>query len=173
MLLVYATGLRLSEVLNLKPEDINPERLQVRVRKGKGHKDRYVLIPKSIVPILQAYLEYYHPVDYLFNGKYRGSRWSNRAAQECINVALQKGNLPRSISTHTLRHCYATHHLEKGTDLVSLQKQKGHKHLKTTSRYIHLCTKHFQRINHPINDLCLQLKHTNSETCLGNGGSFS
>ena len=83
-------------------------------------------------------------------------------------MAIQKGNLPRAISAHTLRHSYATHHIEKGTDLFTLQKQLGHKHLKTTARYVHLCTKHFQQIKHPINDLCLHLKHNNSENCLGN-----
>ena len=173
MLLVYSTGLRLSEALNLKLENINPERLQVHVQRGKGNKGRYIVLPPSLVPILEAYLEYYHPKDYLFNGKYRGSRWSNRAAQECINMAIEKGNLPRSISAHTLRHCYATHHLEKGTDLFTLQKQMGHKHLKTTARYVHLCTKHFQQIKHPVNELCLRLKHTNSEIYLGSMESSS
>ena len=169
MLLLYSTGLRLSEALDLKLENINPVRLQVHVQRGKGNKGRYIVLPKSIVPILEAYLNYYQPGDYLFNGKYRSGRWSNRAAQECINQAILKGNLPKSISAHTLRHCYATHHLEKGTDLFTLQKQMGHKHLKTTARYVHLCTHHFQQIKHPVNNLCLRLKHTNSETCLDGG----
>lgn len=173
MLLVYSTGLRLSEALNLKVENINPQRLQVHVQRGKGNKGRYIVLPPCIVPILESYLEYYHPKDYLFNGKYRASRWSNRAAQECINMAIQKGNLPRSVSAHTLRHCYATHHLEKGTDLFTLQKQMGHKHLKTTARYVHLCTRHFQQIKHPVDELCLRLKHTNSEIYLGNMESAS
>lgn len=171
MLLVYSTGLRLSEALHLKEENINIDRLQLHVQRGKGSKGRYVVIPESIIPIYKAYLDYYRPVNYLFNGKYRASRWSNRAAQECINMAIQKGKLPKSISAHTLRHSYATHHIEKGTDLFTLQKQLGHKHLKTTARYVHLCTKHFQQIKHPVNDLCLRLKHTNSETYLGNGVS--
>jgi len=168
MLLLYGTGLRLSEALNLKLENINVERLQLHVKKGKGHKDRMVILPKSFIKLLEAYVDYYHPKEYLFNGKYRASRWSNRAAQECINMAIQKGNLSRLISAHTLRHSYATHHIEKGTDLFTLQKQLGHKHLKTTARYVHLCTKHIQQIKHPINDLCLGLKHNNSENCLGN-----
>jgi integrase/recombinase XerD len=168
MLLLYATGLRLSEALNLKLENINTERLQVHVRKGKGHKDRYVILPKSFVTVLEIYLNHYNPKEYLFNGKYRMSRWSNRAAQECINMAIRKGDLPRSVSAHTLRHSYATHHLEKGTDLFTLQKQMGHKHLKTTARYVHLCTKHFRQIKHPINDLCVHLKNINSEIYLGN-----
>lgn len=168
MLLLYATGLRLGEALNLKLENINVDRLQLHVRKGKGHKDRIVILPKSFIKLLEAYIDYYHPKNYLFNGKYRASRWSNRAAQECINMAIQKGKLSRLISAHTLRHTYATHHIEKGTDLFTLQKQLGHKHLKTTARYVHLCTKHFRSIKHPINDLCLHLKHNNSENYLGN-----
>jgi len=117
MLLLYATGLRLSEALNLKMENVNIERLQIHVRKGKGHKDRYVILPESFVKVLEVYLDIYNPKEYLFNGKYRKSRWSNRAAQECIRMAMRKGELPGSVSAHTLRHCYATHHLEKGTDL--------------------------------------------------------
>ena len=167
MILLYSTGLRLSEALNLKLENINTERLQLHVRKGKGHKDRFIMLPKSFLVLLEAYMDYYHPKVYLFNGKYRASRWSNRAAQECINMAIRKTGLSASVSAHTLRHCYATHHLEKGTDLFNLQKQMGHKHLRTTARYVHLCTKHFQRIQHPVNDLCLNLKNINSEICLG------
>lgn len=173
MLFLYSTGLRLSESLNLKIEDINIERLQIHVKRGKGNKSRYINFSKSILPILNVYLNKYRPTPYLFNGMYQSSHWSESAAQKCIKNAVAKAGLSKLISAHTLRHCYATHHLEKGTDLFTLKKQLGHSNLRTTARYIHLCTRHFQQIKHPVEDLCLRLKHTNLETCLGNGANNS
>ncbi len=169
IILLYATGLRLSESLNLQIEDISIDRKQLHVRRGKGLKDRYVLLPDSLLEMMKSYMNYYHPKKYLFNGKYRGSRWSNRAAQEAINVAVKNGQLPSSISAHGLRHSYATHHLENGTDVFTLQKQLGHKHLRTTAQYIHLCNKHYRQINHPIDDLCLKLKHIESDNSSATG----
>ncbi len=162
-ILLYSTGLRLSESLHLKLEDIDRKRLQIRVRRGKGHKDRYVIFPKRLIPVLEKYHEYYHPHLYVFNGKIRGSQWSVRSAQGSIIQARRKAKLHQGITAHTLRHCYATHHLENGTDLVTLQRQMGHKNLRTTARYIHLCNKHFTRINHPFNQLEFCLKDTHLE----------
>ena len=171
VILLYATGLRLSEALRLKFEDIDRKRLQLRVRRGKGNKDRYVLFPNTILPVLEKYYNYYRPHLYLFNGKTPGNRWSIRAAQHSIITARQNAEIPRAVSAHTLRHCYATHHLENGTDLVTLQRQLGHKNLRTTARYIHVCNKHFTRIHHPINQLEYCLKDTISERSSDDTGS--
>lgn len=167
-ILIYATGLRLSEALHLKFEDIDRKRLQIRVRRGKGHKDRYVIFPPSLLPVLEKYFNYYHPHIFLFNGRIRGQHWSLRAAQEAIISARRNAKIHQSVTAHTLRHCYATHHLENGTDLMSLQRQMGHKNLRTTARYIHLCNKLFTRINHPFNQLVFCLKDTIWETSSDN-----
>ncbi len=92
----------------------------------RGSKTDTSCCPTLCWEMMKSYMNYYHPKKYLFNGKYRSSRWSNRAAQEAINVAVKNGQLPSSISAHGLRHSYATHHLENGTDVFTLQKQLGH-----------------------------------------------
>lgn len=150
MSLLYGTGLRLSESLNLRVEDIDGRRLQIRVVKGKGAKDRYVAIPPCLLDLLRAYYRMYHPKKYLFNGNRQGKRWANRSAQQSIKAARAGAGVEREVSPHVFRHCYATHHLERGTNLVFLKEQLGHKHLKTTARYISLCKTYQQRVQHPL-----------------------
>jgi len=162
-ILLYATGLRLSEALHLKFEDIDRKRLQIRVRRGKGHKDRYIIFPNSLLPVLEKYFKYYRPHLFIFNGRVRNSQWSIRSAQEAIIQARRRAKIHQSVTAHTLRHCYATHHLENGTDIFTLQKQLGHKNLRTTARYIHLCNKSFTRIFHPLDQLAFCLKNIISD----------
>ena len=133
---VYGTGLRLSEALNVTLDDIDGNRLQIRVKKGKGGKDRYISMPQCLLLLLRDYYRRIRPSKYLFNGLTKGARFSNRAAQRSIIRAKQKANISKKASIHTLRNCYATHHIENGTDLLFLQEQLGHKHLKTTARYV-------------------------------------
>ena len=150
---VYATGLRLSEATNVTFADIDRHRLQIRVRHGKGAKDRYIRIPQSLVNIL---IDYYHrlkPEKYLFNGYIKGQRYCSSSGQWTMRQAKKKAKLTKQASVHTLRHAYATHHLEAGTDLVYLKRQLGHKHLKTTERYIHLCADRKTYVIHPIDQI--------------------
>lgn len=156
--LYYSTGIRLSELLHLKIEDVDSDRRQIFIRKGKGAKDRYVDIPMKMIEELRVYYQVYRPVDYLFNGRYKGQPLSPRALQHGINGAKKRAGITKQASAHTLRHCYATHHLESGTDLVYLQKMLGHKHLKTTAKYIHLCHKQYRNVNHPIEELNIQFR---------------
>ena len=150
---VYATGLRLSEATNVKFDDIDRNRLQIRVRKGKGAKDRYIRIPASLVDILAEYYHRVKPVKYLFNGYTKGERYCSSSGQWTMRQAKKKAKITKQASVHTLRHAFATHHLEAGTDLVYLKQQLGHKHLKTTERYIHLCAERKTNVNHPINQI--------------------
>jgi site-specific recombinase XerD len=156
MTLIYATGLRLSEALNLKLTGIDSDRMQLRVMKGKGAKDRYVVIPDCLLELLRTYYKTYRPKGYLFNGKYKGSRWANRSAQHALECARTDAGIGRSVSPHVLRHCYATHHLENGTNLVYLKAQLGHKNLKTTARYIHLCQSYQPRVKHPLAEMSIR-----------------
>jgi len=158
---VYATGLRLSESLNIKITDIDGNRKQIRVSKGKGSKDRYITIPDCLLDLLRNYWKRYRPKVYLFNGLKSGSRFSNRAAQWSMIRAKEKAKMTKPASIHTLRHCYATHHIEAGTDLVYLQEQLGHKHLRTTARYVHLCMEErVRQINHPISSMQIRYRET-------------
>ena len=150
---VYATGLRLSEATNVTFDDIDRHRLQIRVRKGKGAKDRYIRIPESLLVILEQYYNRLKPVNYLFNGYIKGQRYCTSSGQWTMRQAKKNAKITKQASVHTLRHAYATHHLEAGTDLVYLKKQLGHKHLKTTERYIHLCAERKTNVNHPINQI--------------------
>ena len=150
---LYATGMRSSELCNLKLSDIDSERNQIKVIKGKGAKDRYIDIPDELIILLRQYYRHYKPVTYLFNGRIKGKKMSVTSLRWPIREAKKKMGLIKRVSPHTLRHCYATHHLESGTDLVYLQKNMGHKHLKTTARYIHLCKERYLNIHHPIADM--------------------
>ena len=147
---IYGTGLRLSEALNITFEDIDGNRLQIKINKGKGAKDRVVQIPECLLNLLRTYYRRLKPKDYLFNGLKKGSKYSHRAAQWSIIRARELAGIKKTASIHTLRNCYATHHIENGTDLVFLQEQLGHKHLKTTARYVRLCMERYRRIDHPI-----------------------
>ena len=158
MALLYGTGLRLSEALNLHILDIDGQRGQLKVSRGKGAKDRYVAMPSCLLELLRTYYRIYRPQKYLFNGKYRSSRWANRSAQHALQQARKGAGIDRAVSPHVLRHCYATHHLESGTTLVYLKEQMGHKNLKTTARYIHLSQEYHNRICHPLAELELILK---------------
>lgn len=160
MTLLYCTGLRLSEALHLRLADIDGQRLQIRVIKGKGAKDRYVEMPPFLLQLLRNYYKVYRPQQYLFNGKKTGQPWAQRSAQWSIQNARKQAGIQRSVSPHVLRHCYATHHLENETNLVYLKQQLGHKHLKTTAKYIHLCKSYQQQVRHPIADMAISYRTT-------------
>ena len=113
----------MGEALNLKINDIDGERKQIRVEKGKGAKDRYVDMPECLLQLLRQYYKAYHPIEYLFNGKRPGSQLSSRGAQWAIIDAKAAAGVTRQATAHIFRHCYATHHLENGTDIVYLQQQ--------------------------------------------------
>jgi len=147
---LYATGVRAGELCNIKLSDIDGDRLQIRIRKGKGGKDRYVQVPVELILFLRQYYLKCRPEIYLFNGRKKGAPMSVTSLRWPIREARRKLGILKPISPHTLRHCYATHHLESGTDLVFIKQNLGHKHLKTTARYIHLCKERYQHIQHPI-----------------------
>lgn len=153
MVLLYSMGLRLSEALGLELSHIDGDRRQLRVVKGKGAKDRYLDMPMELLEILRAYYRVYRPKKYLFNGKAEGSQWGERSAQYAVEQARERAGIERVVTPHVLRHCYATHHLENGTNLVYLMQQMGHKNLKTTAQYLHLCASYQQKVKHPVWEL--------------------
>lgn len=155
---LYATGMRLSEAIQVMFEDIDADRLQIKVRKGKGGKDRMVQIPACLISILREYYKSVKPKTFLFNGVKKGESYSPRAAQHALKIAKSNCGISKKGSIHSFRHCYATHHLEAGTDLVFLQEQLGHKNLKTTAKYIHLCVNRYRNIIHPIEQVVIHYR---------------
>lgn len=138
--LLYSTGLRLGELISLKPEDIDSSRKVVRVVKGKGNKSREIPVPDSLIIQLRAYYKAYLPEKYLFAGQLKNRPYSASSVEEIVKKAAKKAGLKKRPSPHMLRHCFATHMLERGVNLKRLQLVMGHNSLKTTSVYLHLAS---------------------------------
>jgi integrase/recombinase XerD len=138
----YALGLRISELVARRLEDIDAARGLVIVRQGKGAKDRLVPLSPRLLEELRAYWRRYRPRPWLFAGGRPNSHLSVGGVQRLVRRVAQRAGLGKAISLHTLRHSYATHLLEAGCDLLTIQRLLGHKDLKTTARYLHVSTQH-------------------------------
>ena len=138
LMLVYSSGLRVGEVVELTPQDIRRDILRLNIRQGKGHRDRYALLSKVCLTQLEAYWKLYKPEKWLFNGKKYGTQISIRAVQHAFEIAKRNCGITKPGGIHSLRHSFATHMLEAGGGLFQLQKFLGHKHLKTTLIYAHI-----------------------------------
>lgn len=136
--LVYSSGLRLNEARLLKINDLRLDRRQIFVRNGKGRKDRYVILSEYIAKALPKYLSEYEPREYLFEGSVPGRPMGNRSMQHVINEARRIAGITGKCSMHTLRHSFATHLLEDGLDIYSIQALLGHAQLRTTVVYLHI-----------------------------------
>lgn len=151
--LIYACGLRRSELLNLKPNDIDSKRGILLIKQAKGKKDRIAPISKKVIDLLRDYYKAYRPENWLFEGQHKGEQYSAESLQRVLKQALQKANIKKPVSLHWLRHSYATHLLENGTDLRFIQELLGHNSSKTTEIYTHVSTKSLQNIKSPFDDL--------------------
>jgi integrase/recombinase XerD len=149
----YACGLRISEVVRLRVRDIDSGRGVLLVRQGKGQKDRLVPLSPALLAELRAYWRRYRPVDWLFPGQKRGQHLHLNALQRVVKRLVQPLGFRKGVSMHTLRHSYATHLLEAGVDVVTLQRLLGHRQLSTTARYLHVSTQHLQRMPSPLDAL--------------------
>jgi integrase/recombinase XerD len=148
----YSAGLRISEALNLKPTDIDSKRMMIHINGGKGKKDRITLLSVRLLEILREYYRLYKPQEYLFTGQ-MGGQYSERSAQLVLKEAAQRAGITRHVTLHTLRHSFATHLLENGTDLRYIQSLLGHSSPKTTQIYTHITTKGFDQIKNPLDNL--------------------
>jgi site-specific recombinase XerD len=150
--LCYGMGLRVSEIVNIKISDIDSQNMQVFIERGKGKKDRYVNLPQSILEQLQTYYKEYQPKKYLFEGQASG-QYSIRSVQQVFRNALQKAGINKQAGIHSLRHSYATHLLELGTDIRFIQELLGHRDLKTTLIYTEVTNKNIRNIISPLDNL--------------------
>ncbi|HEX6226957.1 MAG TPA: site-specific tyrosine recombinase/integron integrase [Chryseolinea sp.] len=152
---IYACGLRLSELLNLRISDIQSDRHMLLIRNAKGNKDRQTVLSESTLALLRKYYLMFKPKEYLFEGQ-NGGRYSSKSVQNIVKHALFLANIKRPASTHTLRHSFATHLLENGTDLRYIQTLLGHSSPKTTEIYAHVSTKGLRDVVSPIEKLKIE-----------------
>jgi site-specific recombinase XerD len=150
----YACGLRLQEVLNLQVKDIDSARMVVHVRQGKGNKDRLVPLSLRLLTELRDYWRWHRPAPWLFGNK-AGAPVHPGTVQRQLRRAVKKADLRKPATMHTLRHSYATHMLEAGVDVMTLQKILGHRQLSTTARYLHLRGDQLQRLPSLLDRLAL------------------
>jgi integrase/recombinase XerD len=151
--LIYACGLRRSELIELVPGDLERDRKLLRIRQSKGFKDRVVPISEKVIQMIDLYIIHFRPEKYLFEGQYRGDRYSASSLDKVFKEAVKRVGLRREVTLHGLRHSYATHLLESGTDLRYIQELLGHKSSRTTEIYTHVTTKSIQKIRSPFDDL--------------------
>lgn len=151
--LTYSAGLRMNEVRLLKIADIDLDRKQIHVRQGKGKKDRYVVLSKLIASKFQFYLSAVNPTVYLFEGETPGNPMGERSIQYAIKEALHRTEIKKAASMHTLRHSFATHLLEDGVDLHSIQRLLGHTDIHTTLVYIHVAQIKTKLAHSPLDTL--------------------
>jgi site-specific recombinase XerD len=145
-------GLRVSEIVNLKITDIDSNRMLVHIENAKGKKDRYVTLPLSILDDLRKYYNTYRPKTHLFEGQF-GGQYSIRSVQAVFKNAMKKAKINKDVGIHGLRHSYATHLLEKGTDMYFIQKLLGHANIKTTEIYAKVSNRQLSSIKSPLDDL--------------------
>ena len=139
LMMVYASGLRRNELLNLKIEDIdtNDGKFRIRINRSKGNRDRYTVLSKVLLPQLREYYKNYQPQVYLFNGSSRGKPMTASGLRHALKMAVKKAGI-KKINLHILRHCFASHALEDGMNIRTLQEILGHQSLKTTMIYLHV-----------------------------------
>lgn len=157
LMLAYSAGLRVSEVVSLKTYEVDSKRMTIIIRAAKGKKDRQVSLSAVLLIMLREYALNYKPdkKGYLFEGSIKNTPYSSRSLQEVLQAAKKKAGVLKPGSIHSLRHSFATHLIERGTDITMIQKLLGHNDLKTTMLYLHTSNKDLLKIISPLDDLAL------------------
>jgi site-specific recombinase XerD len=157
LLLTYGAGLRISEVVTLSWADILLAEHKIHIKQSKGKKDRLVMLPWSLISYLESYRETYQSKHYVFEGQQKGEAYSSRSVQAIMRRAIAKSGLSKRATVHTLRHSFATHLLEAGTDIRYIQALLGHSSINTTTIYTHLTAPAVKRIESPLDNMQRQL----------------
>lgn len=158
LMTAYAAGLRVSEVAALRVTDVDSQRMVIRVQQGKGRKDRYVMLSPRLLEVLRTYWRLIRSRDWLFPGREPGDHLSVRSVQHACQHAWRESGLSKRVTVHTLRHSFATHLLEAGTDVRTIQLLLGHRSLNTTARYTHVATSSVCATPSPL-DLLERVSH--------------
>jgi len=166
LMVAYSAGLRVGEVVSLKASDIDLNRRKIRVRAGKGKKDRYTLLSTVALAALQEYMRAHRPRGWLFPGQNPARHLSVRSAQHIFEHAKGKAGIEKEASFHSLRHAFATHLLEDGVDIRYIQELLGHERIETTQRYTHVAQRGLERIRSPLDGL---MPEEGEGECVGHG----
>jgi site-specific recombinase XerD len=150
---LYGSGMRLGELLNLQVPDILWDRNQIHVRKGKGNRDRMVMLSQTLKEILRLYFDEYMPSMWLFEGQNQKKPYSGKSVQSIVKKVASEAGIIRRTTPHTLRHCFATHLMDGGVQLPYIQQLLGHKDIKTTLIYTHVTTQNATSISSPLDRL--------------------
>lgn len=153
LMTIYGAGLRVSEAANLEIKDIDSENMQIKVRKGKGKKDRYTLLSDTNLIILRQYFRKYQPSTFLFPGPDPIIPLSTRTIEKVIKASAKKAGITKAVTPHILRHCFATHLLEGGTDIYYIQRLLGHASINSTNLYLHMQRMDLINIKSPLDTL--------------------
>ena len=148
--LLYSTGLRVSELINLKWEHIDRSRMVINIIQAKGNKDRQVMLTENLIPLLEKYYHEYHSIIYVLNGQGEAPQYSDRSVGEVIKQLASKAGIGKRVYTHLMRHCSFTHMVENGTDINLIQRLAGHSSVNTTSIYTHISHNLISRIQSPL-----------------------
>jgi integrase/recombinase XerD len=170
LMALYATGMRISEALALQIGDVDSRRWVIHVRQGKGRKDRYVPLSETLLEQLRRYWKAYRPPMWLFPGKDPERPLTIGALQKVCKKARQSAGIHKNLSPHTFRHSFATHHLEAGTDLRTLQIWMGHRTLSTTALYLHVAA-HTPERNRQVRDLLKPAVRSSAAIAPGRGSA--
>jgi len=152
--LLYSTGLRVSELINLKWSHIDRSRMIINVIAAKGNKDRQVMLPETLIPLLTKYYREYKSKEYVFNGQF-GPQYSDNSVNQVMKQLAEKAGINKKVHTHLMRHNCFTHMVENGVDINLIQRLAGHKSVKTTAIYTHISDNIISKINSPINNISL------------------
>lgn len=151
--LLYSSGLRRQELLNLRVQDIDSKRMMILIRKGKGQKDRYTILSQNMLKDLRVYFQKWKPTDYLFEGAKPGKPYSPISITRILEKACARAGIEKKVTPHMLRHSFATHLLENGTDLRYIQSLLGHNSSKTTEIYTQVTFTNIQNVKSPFDSL--------------------
>ncbi len=162
--IIYSAGLRVSEVANLRVTDIDYIRKVIFIREGKYKKSRYTILAEGVIPLLRNYVSVFRPTDYLFQGKDPTTKISTDCIQRAFHRVIADGNIHKKVHVHTLRHCFATHLLENGTNIFYIMRLLGHSCIQTTMIYLHMEAVSNFNIVSPIDSVLLCERATLDET---------
>ena len=158
LMTLYSGGLRLLELIHLQPSDIDSDAMRIRVREGKGGKDRYVILSATLLEVLRQYFRKFRPERWLFYADQPNRPIPPRRIQRMIQATALRAELTKRVTPHMLRHSYGTHLLEHGTNLRYIQELMGHKSLKTTMLYTHVSQRALGKVVSPLDRLCVKAK---------------